>query len=364
MLDTNGHPNPHGATDAAPACPSGPVPGGGLSVTWFPFGAWHGPPFWITDARPPSTRTRPTWEQLAERLTEHRAAPELPWTCPRCRAKRWRRGGACRDCAATVERAEAHLRGCTGCAACSRAAAAVARGVGQLAPDKRGLPAWSPWTFREPRRSERAAVETCALVLDYDGCASLDEVRRMWAPWRHLGHTSWSHEDLAEARARVVVPLARPVSAAAWPLVWRWAVERDPRHDMRTGDVGRLYFLPYERPGRQRASWLEDGPLLDLDLTELAAPPPAASPSTGRPAGPVRWALAERYRTDPSARRELAAQLGADVVGPYARRAPCPKCQRKTVWWVLEPTGWPGARCNHEGRSCGWQGFLDQLADG
>jgi hypothetical protein len=321
-----------------------------LAVTWRPYGGWTSPP-WERHL-PPSMRKalaiKPswvTWRSLAERLTTHRPVPSgLPWACSdHCsRPARWKRPGVCPRC---------------------RTAA--------LVQDKASLPAWSPWGTHE---YNGLGMQVSALVLDYDGGAPLAQLRERWAPWAHAGHTTWSHTDPDDARARVVLPLAEPVAVAMWPRLWAWSTQRDPDQDTSVGDPGRIYFLPFERRDHPRNAWEHDGPWLDvaaLSLPELvtrARPAdtwPRESPVHGGGAR-ERRAHAERLKHDPDARREHAAVVGAKLRGEtYAVGACCPQCGEHSVLWPIRPQSWGGCWCTHE-KSCGWNGWLDQLlpADG
>lgn len=326
---------------------TGGAPGGagldGVAITLFPWGAWATPsPTRAAADRDASPACLPRvlpWAALAARLTTHRPVPaDLPWTCASRahRPKRWSRPGRCPDCGA-----ELHL-------------------------DKRSLPAWSPWTFSGPRRSAAGALDCGALVLDYDHGVDVEAARATWAPWGHVGHTTWGHAPGAP-RLRVVVPLAARVARDAWPAVWTWACERDPRMDTTIGDPGRLAFLPFARPGARAscAAWTHDGPRLDVEALEL--PARQANP---RPA-PVRTSTRDgralELRSSPDARRALALAVGARLRGEGAEEravdAPCPACGRRSVWWWMAPRSWSGCGCVHEA-SCGWTGWLDQIGTG
>lgn len=305
-----------------------------MKTTWLPFGAWTSAPPWLADRQAPTdVLLTTTWLRLSSRLLLHPAAPSsLPWACSvRCTQARFRRPGPCPRCK-----------------------------VAPLQPDKTSLPAWSPWLFQAPRR--RRPAEVSALVLDYDGGASLAQIRDTWAPWAHAAHTSWSHAT-DSPRARVVLPLAAPVDVQTWPRVWAWATARDPRMDVSVGDAGRLYFLPFARPDRPHAAWDHRGPVLDISRLQLPEIEQAA-PRERPPSPRADRARADELRRSPDARRELAVKLGARLTGEgeneRARRCPsCPQCGENSVWWWMRPRSWEGCGCDHD--SCGWTGWLDQL---
>lgn len=314
--------------------------------------------------RPAGAMRRPTWSDLSARLLEHRPAPALPWVCEAdCAHRVYRYGGRCPSCRNA-----------------------------ELVPDKRGLPAWSPWIFHDnAARSRSAATFASALVLDYDGTLPLDQVRERWAAWPHVGHTSWSHADPTAARARVVLPLEQPIAAAMWPRVWAWACAHDADHDHKCSDPGRIYFLPFLRPGRPHASWLHEDAdrLLAIDPRALPAQPGEETGPRGEPSrrpgcdgdrsrdastpprvprDPVRtnrWPISTALRDDPAMRRRLAELIGARVTGAdgseRAKGAACPSCGQASVWWLIAPGRAVKAECDHR-NTCGWSGFLDELA--
>jgi hypothetical protein len=326
-----------------------------MLTSWFARGVWSKP--LLRDV---------TSDALCARLSDHRPAPPLPWCCPDCpRPPRLRFRGTCRACGA------------------------------ELALDKRELPAWSPWAFRDGVRSQATAVATSCLSIDYDGGVDIDGARRMWAPWLHVGHTSWSHAEGAP-RVRIVLPLASAVPVASgaaeagaagdvrgsayaqttWPQLWRWAWERDPRADASAAAVGRLWYLPAAREGRPHAAWRHEGPLLDVDALRLPELSPEdlrdASRRPGddasRPADGDGWFRGQpprRWNRDPDARRAFGLQLGGRVAGEgEAERivgVTCPSCDRPSLWWPVHPRPWGGCGCSHR-KTCGYVSWLDDLA--
>lgn len=296
-------------------------------------------------AAPVITR-RVSWGALAARMVRPPLAPDLPLVCSAaCCEVRWRLPGRCPRCDA------------------------------ELVPDKRSLPAWSPWMFRDDRRGLASAVTSSCLVVDYDEGVDVDAARARWADWPHVGHTSWSHRPAAP-KVRVIVPLAEPIPARVWGRVWTWSTAHDDRQDLQIGDPGRCYFLPFQRVGF--TAWLHDEPssLLAVDWSRLPphpdealveGPRPDAAPARNlRPnRGPVYGTLRYALRTDPDARRTWGLELGGALHGEGAQArikgVRCPKCGRPGVWWLLAPRSWPGAACEHKS-SCGWTGWLDNLS--
>lgn len=289
---------------------------------------------WFRDAYTPRvTPGRVSWDALAARLTLHKPLERRAWVCPaKCATRRAWSPGACGACGA------------------------------ERVLDKRTAGAWSPWTFRDDKRSDLSAVLGCALVVDYDGGASLETVRQTWAGFEHVAHTSWSHLDPDSACVRVVLPLAEPVRASLYRRLFAWSLDRAPEQDPTVTDPGRLWFLPFTH-GAPVASWHHRGPWLDVDASAL--PPHPSERPAARPQRPRVFERSDLYRVDVGARRALGVQLGGELgsSGPaeVVRHVPCPGCGQRTVWWPVQPRGWPGAACDHR-RSCGWVGFLDELA--
>lgn len=312
-------------------------------VSLFPSGAWSAP-----------ERSEISPWGLARRLLNPPPPTIRAWSCPTCDTSRSPRRWSRRPCSCGAE----------------------------LVPCKRALPAWSPWTFRGDRRSAETADRCAYLAVEYDGAGgSCDEIRARWAAWGHLGHTTWSHTDPTAARARVVVPLERTITVAEWPAVWAHARAIGAHLDTVCSDPGRLWFLSLARPGF--ASWHHGGPPLPVPDIVGGDPPGGACEGVTRPAGQVarfsrpdasrsagrdasrRYPISVKWRTDAAARRDLGVALGGVVVGDVVRRVTCPHCRRASVWWRIDPRS-PSdapARCDH-GKSCGWWGWLDQLARG
>ncbi len=73
--------------------------------------------------------------------------------------------------------------------------------------------------------------------------------------------------------------------------------------------------------------------------------------------------MAKRLKTEPAARLALARELQGTIRGTpeTASSILCPACNRRSVWFFIEPEGKTSASCNHQ-NSCGWWGSLYDLA--
>lgn len=109
-----------------------------------------------------------------------------------------------------------------------------------------GLHAWSPAHFTKPYRLDRnvEAVTLAVLDLDHVSDTTLAEVAHKLEGFEYLCHTTHSHRP-GSAALRLVMPLAAPVPAAQWPVVWASLVrELDLPVDPTCKNVSRFYYLP------------------------------------------------------------------------------------------------------------------------
>lgn len=108
-------------------------------------------------------------------------------------------------------------------------------------------PAWSPAHFDPPVRSKANAIEVQALVLDLDDLSAEDMTRVLDVldPYEYVLHSTHANPTSEGLRARLVMRLAAPVSAAAWPAFIERVYQRTGRvADEACRDPSRLYFLP------------------------------------------------------------------------------------------------------------------------
>lgn len=114
-------------------------------------------------------------------------------------------------------------------------------------------------------------IEYNCLVLDYDGAGiSLNQKRKDFLGFRHLGYTSHNHHIKSVDKFRVIFPFAIPCPQQEWRLRQDRFREFAGVDDRSTTALARIFFsptCPYKgRPYKQ--AWNEDGELLDWQLFE------------------------------------------------------------------------------------------------
>lgn len=163
-------------------------------------------------------------------------------------------------------------------------------------------------------------------------------------------------------------------------LYWSWpadAVVRNaqgvrPNVDVR-GEGGYVCAPPTMHRSGKRYEWVmsyegfvstrAEAPAWLLEIVKERPKPPLPKPvSVPRRTSWTRDAadreLARVLRLDPSARRLLGEQIGADITELHVRHARCPNCSDRSVWWTLSGPG--HAKCSHL-NSCGWHAPLVTL---
>ena len=160
---------------------------------------------------------------------------------------------------------------------------------------------------------------------------------------------------------------------------FRWSENVDIRNiqgvvpgvDVR-GEGGYVIAPPTLHRSGQRYEWLTAGAycespvpapgwLLQLVRVQPKPPPPKLIEVPRR----VPWSakaadeeLARRLRLDPVARQMLGERVGGVVLERHVRKVKCPKCGDRSVWWMVDGTGF--AKCSHL-NSCGWMAPLQEL---
>lgn len=146
-------------------------------------------------------------------------------------------------------------------------------------------PAWIPGELAGPRCDENMKT-VAALVLDFDELQRGD-VARLWVTLHGLdgfAHTSASHTEHAP-KWRVVLPLVRPIEAAAWRERWlavtAWlGLKGRLKPDGAAKNPSRLYYLPTNLSDVLPNWHRLEGKQLDIDAVPVRpTPPPKPAPA-------------------------------------------------------------------------------------
>jgi hypothetical protein len=156
---------------------------------------------------------------------------------------------------------------------------------------KSNLPLFSPWVYKEAtdptvvagtdnngklyklssnthvRRIRQNLVEMTMIVLDYDGDRPLDQLRKLFDKWEHVGYTTFNHGVEGKDKVRIVLLLATSIQVQEFEqlneVIKAWAVGLGA--DSSTADIGRMFILPAVREEHRSFahSWHNEGALLD-----------------------------------------------------------------------------------------------------
>ena len=117
------------------------------------------------------------------------------------------------------------------------------------ASQKDGLAMWNAGEFEDDYRSIRSLQKQHLLLFDIDdGNVTREDIHEALNPLSFLAHTTFTHTP-ESPRWRVAILTSRPMTPEEYRTVWRKLAERFPGVDMKTGDPGRGFFVPVERPG-------------------------------------------------------------------------------------------------------------------
>lgn len=126
-------------------------------------------------------------------------------------------------------------------------------------------PGWSAAEFRNNHRGRDNVMYVTALCLDYDESATIEQACQWWKGYRGILQTTKSHTSEKHS-FRVVLPLARPVSAFEFDGLW----VRANRHcagscDKQAKDPSRFWFTPGTLDGGDHRGLIWAGEPLDPD---------------------------------------------------------------------------------------------------
>jgi putative DNA primase/helicase len=165
---------------------------------------------------------------------------------------------------------------------------------------------FSPATFIGTRAKQNV-TEACMLVLDYDHDANFERELQMWRErgYTLIVYTTYSHTE-KEHRFRVVIPLAAPIPADQFHLLWHWAFNLSGgKIDRSASDISRMFYTPaVASEDADRLFESVEGSLLDWRTLDLQEAKPAHARTEDAPAQvgalrlnqdaeppPVKWSL-------------------------------------------------------------------------
>lgn len=141
-------------------------------------------------------------------------------------------------------------------------------------------PAWSPVSFTpNGTRKNEFVDQVYFAVIDVDSGLPHQELMDRFKGFAYLVHSSYSHSPTL-SKYRMILPLAEPVSATNWRLVWaRINHMAGGCNDPATKDEARLYYKP-AHPVGDTSHFTEIGEGRMLSLTDL---PELETPAASRP---------------------------------------------------------------------------------
>ncbi len=173
-------------------------------------------------------------------------------------------------------------------------------------------PAWSPCIF-DGTRSAVNALEISLAVFDLDDCPepTLLEIGKRLEPYTYVLHSTFS-----PGCYRLVIPLAAPISAAAWPQAWDGIREAlGLPADPSCRDASRLYYFPTVPPDGEILTCDHEGGLFDAEsiLTSLKN----FSSATLMPTAKKQAASPSSHVVEKEISQEVGeAKTGAKILAP------------------------------------------------
>ena len=246
-------------------------------------------------------------------------------------------------------------------------------------PSKNKIPVWAPVSFTGTRSASNVDMVYC-LVLDIDdGYKYIDIHYVLGAKYIYVWHTSYSHTPELH-KWRLVLPLATPVPKDEWLDYWEagqiwWEELTGKKTDQVCKDAGRCYYLKASKDNTYPMGFTAwEGKYLDLSDYVIEVRKEKAY--RARIAADLKRRQQELIKSLPKedqeriekfkklnskeARTRKAYEVGATIKDGMARNIKCPKCNRRSVWFGLDPNKKKTAECNHK-KSCGWFGFVNHL---
>jgi hypothetical protein len=245
---------------------------------------------------------------------------------------------------------------------------------------KEECPAFSPAIYPEgtESREKSRVIELSAFVMDVDGLTQ-EQAVRLCGDVKDLGlcaavYTTWSHAAVAPARykLRIVIPLSRPVLAAAWLGFWvRANALFGGVCDPKTKNADRIFFAPYAPAGSEELNFCLQfaGEPLDVDLVMELDPGEAAAEAPPDQSILSREEL-ERFAKTLARKKsdERKSELGEVLLKVVAGEAFAEPGQRDNVLFRLAqvlatrfPDRTPESVASHFQQSCA---RMARIADG
>jgi hypothetical protein len=165
--------------------------------------------------------------------------------------------------------------------------------IPRVAFDKGSVPGLSLATFAGDHRALANVERVWAVGLDLDHGVTWERLREKFATCAAYVHSTWSSTP-AEPRARVFLPLSRPVNAAEYRLVYASVVGVVEAGglvvDRAASDGSRFWFLPSHPPGAAFVSHVGvgapvhvEGALLQAEARRIAEEAARPAPVAPRP---------------------------------------------------------------------------------
>ena len=224
-------------------------------------------------------------------------------------------------------------------------------------------------SFKGARRLGAELVSCSAVVLDADKPGATREA--LIAALNALGCaylivTSTSHGIDGQARYRVIVPLAQPVSPERYAVVWAALAARLPGIDPGAKDATRLNYLPKVPTGAagHEVTYTDGRPWLDASTIEAPAQAPVAAPTTPatveiteEQAADLRSALMHPALLEAAADRSVWVEVGIALLSlgstgfelwaDYCKSAANYKPGDELSWWQSNEAQTPRSDYRH-----------------
>jgi hypothetical protein len=153
--------------------------------------------------------------------------------------------------------------------------------VPRFSADKHDVPGLSLATYANDYRLLANVEQVFAVGLDLDERVNWDDLTVRFESCAAFLHTTWSSTE-AEPRARVFLPLSRPVTADEYRRVYAGIAAHIEEGglvvDRQASDPSRFWFLPAAQPGATYHYSVGRGAPINVEGVLAKVPPPAPLP--------------------------------------------------------------------------------------